>query len=61
MGKVKAIMEAGNEILIADNNGVEILIPFVKEFCKDVDIKGKTITVDIPQELLTLNAPIDKS
>ena len=61
VGKVKAIMEAGNEILIADNNGVEILIPFVKEFCKDVDIKGKTITVDIPQELLTLHAPIDKS
>ena len=61
IGKVDGIMEAGNEILIVKNSENEILIPFVKDFCKKVDVGNKIIVVDIPEELYNLNLTIDKT
>ncbi len=55
IGSVIGIVEAGNEILVVKYEGREVLIPFVKEFCKSVDIKKGEIVVDIPDELLNLN------
>jgi len=56
IGRVIGVMEAGNEILVSEINGEEVLIPFVKEYCKQVNVKDKKIIVEIPEELLTLNS-----
>ncbi len=54
LGKITDVIWGGNEILIIE--GVkQIMIPFVKKYCKKVDIKTKTIDVDIPEELYNLN------
>ncbi len=55
IGSVIGIIEAGNEILVVNYEGREVLIPFVKEFCKEIDIEKGEIVVDIPDELLNLN------
>ena len=55
LGVVKNIVEGGNEILVVEGDK-QIMIPFVREFCKKVDIKSKIIEVMIPEDLLILNS-----
>ena len=45
----------GNELLSLDNDGEEILIPFVKAFLKKVDTDAKRIEVELPEGLIDLN------
>lgn len=44
-----------NNLLVVEEEGREILIPFNKSICLEVDLKKKEIIVDIPEGLLELN------
>jgi len=55
LGVVVDIVEGGNEILVVKGDR-EIMIPFVREFCKKIDIKSKIIKVIIPDDLYNLNS-----
>ena len=53
IGKVDHIMKGGNDILvIKDENGKEIMIPFVDKLVPEVNLKEKTITVNPIEGLL---------
>jgi len=45
----------GNELLVVEKEGREILIPFHQSICKEVDIAGKEIRIDPPEGLLDLD------
>ena len=56
VGTVTAILDyGGTEILQVDGGGMEILIPFAKEFLRNIDLDGRRIDVDLPEELRELN------
>jgi 16S rRNA processing protein RimM len=56
LGTVKSLLSAGDEtILVVDRGGREILIPFTKSICLDVDTSARQIRVDLPDGLLDLN------
>lgn len=56
IGTVRAILSySGTELLSLDNDGEEILIPFVKAFLKKVDTEAKRIEVELPEGLIELN------
>ena len=42
--------------LVVDANGTEVMIPMVSEFCTNVDVGARRITVVMPDGLLELNA-----
>ena len=53
IGTVREIMRTGGtEILVVEDVDREILIPFAKAICPEVDIENKRITVDPPEGLL---------
>ena len=53
IGKVDHIMQGGGDILvIKDENGKEIMIPFVDKLVPEVNLKEKTITVNPIEGLL---------
>ena len=53
IGKVDHIMKGGNDILvIKDDNGKEIMIPFADELVPEVNLKEKTITVNVIEGLI---------
>ena len=53
IGKVDHIMKGGNDILvIKDETGKEIMIPFADELVPEVNLKEKTITVNAIDGLL---------
>ena len=53
IGKVDHIMKGGNDILvIKDENGKEIMVPFVDKLVPEVNLKEKTITVNAIEGLL---------
>ena len=43
-------------LLAVDGGRGEVLIPFVADICKDVDMAARRITIDPPEGLLDLNA-----
>ncbi len=54
IGTVDHIEKGGNDILvIKDENGKEIMIPFVDELVPEVNLEEKTITVNIIEGLIT--------
>ena len=55
IGVVEKISDSANEILFIKRGDKEIMIPFVKEYCKDVDLNLRIIKVDIPADLYNLN------
>lgn len=56
LGLIKDIMPAGgSEILIMEYEGREVLIPFVKKICREIDLEEKKIIIDLPKGLLDLN------
>lgn len=53
IGKVDHIMKGGNDILvIKDDEGKEIMIPFVDKLVPEVNLKEKTITVNLIEGLI---------
>ena len=53
IGKIDHILKGGNDILvIKDENGKEIMIPFVDKLVPEVNLKEKTITVNPIEGLL---------
>ena len=46
IGKVTNILELpGNDVLVIDRHGKEILVPLVDDFVKEIDIEEKKITI----------------
>jgi 16S rRNA processing protein RimM len=56
VGIVRGIEEFGSAPLlkVEGANGREILIPFAKSICREIDIAGKKIRVELPEGLLDL-------
>lgn len=53
IGKIDHILKSGNDILvIKDENGKEIMVPFVDELVPEVNLKEKTITVNAIEGLI---------
>jgi 16S rRNA processing protein RimM len=44
-------------LVIRDQSGEEVLIPFVRAYLRRVDIKTKRVEMELPEGLLTLQAP----
>jgi 16S rRNA processing protein RimM len=56
LGTVTALDETGGPLLlrVAAADGTEILIPFARSICRDIDVAGKRIRVELPEGLLDL-------
>lgn len=56
LGTVKSLLSAGGQtLLVVERNGREVLIPFTRSICHDVDTVRREIRVDLPDGLLDLN------
>ena len=51
LGRVKEVLcRAAQDLIVAFSaDGVEFSVPFVSEFVKEVDMDGRTITVELPE------------
>ncbi len=57
IGKVDKVLDyTQNPLLQVTYNGAEVLIPLIDAFLQKVDKKAKKIFVDVPPELLVINA-----
>ncbi len=45
----------GNELLVVDGSGGEVLIPLTKEICLEINPAAKEIVIEPPDGLLDLN------
>ena len=56
VGKVIAVEEYGGAPLlnVAREGGREVLIPFAKSICREIDVENKIIRVELPEGLLEL-------
>jgi 16S rRNA processing protein RimM len=56
IGKVVGVQEFGGPTLLQVEaaDGKEILIPFVRAICKEIDVAAKSIRVELPEGLLDL-------
>ncbi|SRR5579883_496233 len=56
IGRVAGVEEYGGPALlkVAGEDGREILIPFAKAICREIDVEHKTIRVELPEGLLEL-------
>lgn len=56
IGVVRGIEDYGGPSLLKVNatDGREILVPFVRSICRDIDVAAKVIRVDLPDGLLEL-------
>ncbi len=53
LGKIDNILKSGNDVLvIKDENGKEIMVPFADELVPEVNLKEKTITVNAIEGLI---------
>jgi 16S rRNA processing protein RimM len=52
---VKVEGGVGASRLVVENNGGEVLIPFVTAICTEVDVTARRIRIDPPEGLLELN------
>jgi 16S rRNA processing protein RimM len=56
IGTVTDVLEAGtNDVLVVDRDGREVLIPFHRSICVEIDAGKKEIIIDPPDGLLDLN------
>jgi len=56
LGTVKSLLAAGEgTVLVVERGGREVLIPFTRSLCLDVDTSRREIRVDLPDGLLDLN------
>ncbi|MCS7201258.1 MAG: ribosome maturation factor RimM [Dictyoglomus sp.] len=52
LGTVREIIQTGsNDVFVVENQGKELLLPFIKHVIKEVNIKEKKIVVELIQEL----------
>jgi 16S rRNA processing protein RimM len=53
LGRVENFQESGGPALLAvrRENGKELLIPFVKAFCRTIDVERRRIEVELPEGL----------
>ena len=55
VGDVERVLRTGGgQLLSVRRSGREVLIPFVDEFCVEVDIAAKRVIVELPEGLLEL-------
>lgn len=55
-GRVKGVLESGGaDLLEAEKDGGDYLIPLVHRFVKDIDLSSGTVTVKDIEELIGLN------
>jgi 16S rRNA processing protein RimM len=60
VGVVDGWTETGGPLLLtvkAEGSGVEILIPFARAICREIDVAAKRIVADLPEGLTGLNLP----
>ncbi len=55
VGVLSLIQKGAQDLMIIDNNGEEILIPFVEDFLVAIDPDKKQIIVETPDGLLDMN------
>lgn len=56
IGRVEDVVSAGgSELLRVESEGREILIPFHRSICIEVDVEAKEIKIDPPKGLLDVN------
>jgi len=56
VGRVVEVVDyGGTPQLRVDQDGREVLIPFVRDFLKQIDLERQRIEVDVPEGLLDLN------
>lgn len=55
IGMLSHIQKGAQDLMIIDNNGEEILIPFVEDFLVEIDPDKKQIIVETPDGLLDMN------
>lgn len=53
VGEVTGYLDLGGPLLL--ESGEDLMIPYVPEICRKVDIEGKRIIVDLPEGLEDLN------
>jgi ribosomal 30S subunit maturation factor RimM len=56
IGTVRGIEDFGGALLLAveAEDGREILVPFARSICKEIDVAAKVIRADVPEGLLEL-------
>jgi len=59
LGRVKDVVDTGgsNLLVVEDGDGIETLVPLVKEFVTEIDESSGTILLTIPEGLRGLNSP----
>lgn len=56
IGRVRDVLSSGaGELLLVESEGKDILIPFHKSICTEVDVDAKEIRLDPPDGLLDVN------
>ncbi len=56
VGVIKDIVETGGtDVIIAEKEKREVLIPLTKTVCRTIDVEEGVITIDPPEGLLDLN------
>ena len=56
IGEVREVQSTGGTpILVVDDHGAELLIPFAQEICVRVDVGARRIEVVLPEGLRDLN------
>ncbi len=56
IGRVRDILSVGaGDLLIVESDGKEILVPFHKSICIEVDLKSREIRIDPPDGLMDVN------
>jgi 16S rRNA processing protein RimM len=54
VGDVTGFQEIGPSVLL-EVNGPDFLVPYVPQICREVDVVGRVIRVDLPEGLEDLN------
>ena len=56
IGTVRELLEQGGPAMLSVQTpaGKEVLIPFARDLCREIDVAGKTIRVELPEGLLDL-------
>ena len=60
LGVVDGWTETGGPLLLtvkAEGSGEELMIPFARAICREIDVAAKRIVADLPEGLAGLNPP----
>ncbi|PKP04406.1 MAG: 16S rRNA processing protein RimM [Bacteroidetes bacterium HGW-Bacteroidetes-6] len=55
VGILKFIQQGMQDLMIIENDGREILVPFVEDFIMEIDDEDKQIVIETPDGLLDMN------